>query len=61
MTPILTTADLAARWQCSESNVTSRWRRGLIPPPFNPDQSRGFRWHLTIVEQFELGEWRRAS
>lgn len=55
MTPILTTADLAARWHCSTKNVTSRWRRGLIPAPFNADQSKGHLWHIDVIEAHERG------
>lgn len=61
MGPILTTADIASRWSCSETNVTARWRSGRMPAPFNADQARGFRWHADTIEAFERGQWRPAG
>jgi len=56
---ILTTLELAARWTLSRDTVMSHWRQGLIPPPFNAHQARGFRWHVTVIERHELGETTR--
>ena len=60
MNDIVTTADLSKRWGCSPSTIAERWRTGKMPAPFNPDQQRGFRWHATVIDAYERGEWAAA-
>jgi hypothetical protein len=55
--PLLTTEQLAGRWRLSPSSVLARWRKGVIPSPTNPEQTRNFRWSRVVIEQFERGEW----
>src|SRR5690606_10454945 len=59
--PLPTTEQLADRRRCAPSHVLARWRKGVIPGPTNPDQSRNFRWSRTAIEQFERGEWSGES
>lgn len=58
---IVTTDELAARWRCSRTVVAERWRSGKMPPPFNADQARGWRWHLDVIEAYEHGNWAPAE
>lgn len=54
--PILRVDDLASRWGLSRETVMREWRSGMIPPPFNSHQTRGFRWHVDVIAAHEKGE-----
>lgn len=55
---ILSTDDLAARWGIARSTISERWRKGLMPAPFNAElTTRGFRWHLDTILAYEHGDW----
>ena len=53
---VLSTEELADRWGQHKSTVISHWKRGLIPEPINPWQTRSYRWALAAIEAFERGE-----
>ena len=52
-TDLLTTADLAERWDTTPDQISRRWREGNIPKPFNHFLARNWRWHRTVIEEFE--------
>jgi len=54
---LYSTDELCERYGCSPNTIASRWRAGKMPPPFNADQSRGWRWHREVIAAYERGEW----
>jgi len=58
---VLTTAELCERWGTTTQTISQRWRTNRMPAPFNADLARGWRWHLSVIERYERGEWQVAS
>lgn len=61
---LLTLDDLVERFGWDRHRIMSMVRAEPVPtfpPPMNIEQSRGYRWHIRVVESYELGEWRPAT
>lgn len=58
---VLSTADLAERWQITPATVINWWRTEKIPAPINPKATRRYRWAVATIEQFETAQQQVAS